>query len=194
MIAKKKVGIIFILYTVFIKTRFMNTIKKLIFPLALIVIFAACKSNSKEDSRNIQLLSDSTAYRNNVTTDSVKGNATSKAPSDYRYHSKETVKSSATSDKTDVPSAKGSASSTSTTSTNSKTSTASSQNTSAATEKTTKKGWSKAAQGAAIGGAAGAVGGAIISKHKGTGAAIGAAVGAASGYIIGKDRDKKDKK
>lgn len=54
-----------------------------------------------------------------------------------------------------------------------------------------KKGWNKAAQGAVIGGAAGAVGGAIISKKKGLGAVIGGVVGAAGGYIIGKKADKK---
>lgn len=55
-----------------------------------------------------------------------------------------------------------------------------------------KKGMSKAAQGAIIGGAAGAVGGAIIAKKKGVGAVIGGIAGAAGGYIIGKNKDKKE--
>lgn len=55
-----------------------------------------------------------------------------------------------------------------------------------------KKGWNKATQGAVIGGAAGAVGGAILSKKKGLGAVIGGVVGAAGGYILGKKADKKD--
>ncbi len=59
-------------------------------------------------------------------------------------------------------------------------------------KKEEKKGWNKATQGAVIGGAAGAVGGAIIAKKKGLGAVIGGVVGAAGGYIIGKNKDKKD--
>lgn len=56
-----------------------------------------------------------------------------------------------------------------------------------------KKGISKATKGAVIGGVAGAVGGAVIGKKKGLGAVIGGVVGAAGGYIIGKDLDKRDK-
>ena len=55
-----------------------------------------------------------------------------------------------------------------------------------------KRGWSKAAKGAAIGAGAGAIGGAIISKNKGLGAVIGGVVGGAGGYIIGRSKDKKD--
>lgn len=166
----------------------MNSVKKFIFPFILIVTFAACKNSSKDDSRNIQLLSDTTTYHNNTNIDSVKGNNSREEASNYRYHPKETEKAT-DNDKNHSGSSKNE----STTSASQNSSATNQGNSSPATEKTTKKGWSKAAQGAVIGGATGAVGGAIISKHKGTGAAIGAAVGAASGYIIGKDRDKKDK-
>lgn len=136
-----------------------------------LVVFAACKSKNDANTRNIQLLSDSSAYNNNSTTDSIKNSA--EAGNGYSYHPKESTTNQNVSEKTQSSSGTG-------TSSNS------------TTQSTRKKGWSKAAQGAVIGGAAGAVGGAIISKHKGTGAAIGAAVGAAGGYIIGRDKDKKD--
>lgn len=166
----------------------MNSIKKIIFPVILIVSFAACKNNSQDEQGKIHLLSDTTTYHSTITTDSPKGNKPGEQASSYRYHAKETEK---------VPNIdknnSGSSKNESSTTVSQSSTTTNQGNSSTTTQKTTKKGWSKEAQGAVIGGAAGAVGGAIISKHKGTGAAIGAAVGAASGYIIGKDRDKKDK-
>jgi hypothetical protein len=160
----------------------MNKIKKIIFPLFLLLIFAACKSNKNSQQRDIQLLSDTAAYNNSTLTDSSNLKQVNTVPAVRENHATHATSSSPKSsgNKTSTASSQsGSSSSTST----SGTSTAHS---------TKKKGWSKAAQGAVIGGAAGAVGGAIISKHKGTGAAIGAAVGAAGGYIIGRNKDKKD--
>ena len=158
----------------------MNKIKTIIFPLMLLMFFVACKSNKKTETRDIQLLSDSTAYNNNTLSDSSRTSNADAVPGATVHH------------KTVSPSG----SNATTTHSGSKSSTISSGNTSSSStsssEGTHKKGWSKAAQGAVIGGAAGAVGGAIISKHKGTGAAIGAAVGAAGGYIIGRNKDKKD--
>ena len=132
--------------------------------LIMIVIasFMSC-SNNHSDSRNIELLTDSSAYQNNSSTDSAKLKA---------GHGNKSEQVNTSSRPSDAESKNESS--------------ASSQG----TEK--KEGWSKAAQGAVIGGATGAVGGAIISKKKGTGAAVGAAVGAAGGYIIGREKDKKD--
>jgi hypothetical protein len=151
--------------------------------LLILIVFSACKSNDKTETRDIQLLTDSTAYRNNVLSDtstvvtkpeaiSNKGNnKTTRKSSIHRSESSGTVSSgnSSTSNSGTV-----------------------SNSGSTTTQGTQKKGWSKAAQGAVIGGAVGAVGGAIISKKKGTGAIIGAAAGAAGGYIIGRNKDKKD--
>ena len=154
----------------------MKILKKISLPLLFLVVFAACKSKNDANTRNIQLLSDSSAYNNNSNTDSIKMREnTEEAGSRYRYHPKESTTNQNVSEKTQSSSGAGTTSSNSTTT----------------TQTTKKKGWSKAAQGAVIGGAAGAVGGAIIAKHKGTGAAIGAAVGAAGGYIIGRNKDKK---
>lgn len=155
----------------------MDKIKTIIFPVLLLMFFAACKSNKKTETRDIQLLSDSTAYNNNMLTDSSRTSHVDAVPAGTVHHKKISpsgTNTSATTKNSTVNSGNTSASSTS------------------STQGTQKKGWSKAAQGAVIGGAAGAVGGAIISKHKGTGAAIGAAVGAAGGYIIGRNKDKKD--
>jgi outer membrane lipoprotein SlyB len=159
----------------------MNKIKPIIFPLMLLMLFVACKSNKKTETRDIQLLSDSTAYNNNTLTDSSRTGNVDAVPAASVHH--KTVSPSRSN--TSATTRSGSKSSTVSSGNTSSSSTSSSQG-------TQKKGWSKAAQGAVIGGAAGAVGGAIISKHKGTGAAIGAAVGAAGGYIIGRNKDKKD--
>lgn len=156
----------------------MKIFKKISLPLVFMAIFASCKNNN-DDTRNIQLLSDSTAYNNSPTTDSIKvKDDNASETGSYRYHP---TKSEAKEN--------GSEKSSSDNGTASNKESHSSTNT---TQSSEKKGWSKGAQGAVIGGASGAVGGAIISKHKGTGAAIGAAVGAAGGYIIGHEKDKKD--
>lgn len=156
----------------------MKFIKKISLPIVLVLIFASCK-NHNDDTRSIQLLSDSSAYHNSSSTDSIKLQKERTAESgSYRYHP-------AKSEEKENETPKSNSGNAAVSNKSSQTST----NTSQSTE---NKGWSKAAQGAVIGGATGAVGGAIISKHKGTGAAVGAAVGAAGGYIIGRDKDKKD--
>jgi hypothetical protein len=157
----------------------MNKIKKILFPLFLLLAFAACKTNKNSQPRDIQLLSDTAAYNNSTLTDSSNLRQANTVPAvreNHVTHSTSKSPRSSGNKTSTVSSQTGSSSSTST----------------STTQSTKKKGWSKAAQGAVIGGAAGAVGGAIISKHKGTGAAIGAAVGAAGGYIIGRSKDKKD--
>lgn len=156
----------------------MKILKKISLPIVFMLIFAACKNNNDE-TRSIQLLSDSSAYNNSSTTDSIKArNENTGGPGSYRYHPKESETKETKSVKSNSDNG-----------TVSNNETQTSTNT---TQSPEKKGWSKAAQGAVIGGATGAVGGAIISKHKGTGAAVGAAVGAAGGYIIGHEKDKKD--
>lgn len=156
----------------------MNKIKKIVFPLFLLLAFAACKSNKNSQTRDIQLLSDTAAYNNSTLTDSSTLRQANTVPAVRENHVTHT---------TSTPRSSGNKTSTASSQTGSSSSTSTST-----TQSTKKKGWSKAAQGAVIGGAAGAVGGAIISKHKGTGAAIGAVVGAAGGYIIGRNKDKKD--
>jgi hypothetical protein len=154
-------------------------IKKVFLPILILTVFAACNSNKKTDTRDIRLLSDSSAYHNSISSDSAKIKNENNIPVRTVHHEAAVSHASSNSGNSGTVSKSG----TSSTATNSG---------SSATQGTQKKGWSKAAQGAVIGGATGAVGGAIISKHKGTGAAIGAAVGAAGGYIIGHEKDKKD--
>ncbi|MEO9023013.1 MAG: glycine zipper domain-containing protein [Ginsengibacter sp.] len=157
----------------------IKTFKNLLMVLLVSGSFIACNnSNGKSDSRNIQLLSDSSAYHNSTLTDSasMKNNAGA-------IH---------TGNKTFTRNGNSQASEASVNSGGTTGNSTSSSNGSSATTSSKKKGWSKGAQGAVIGGAAGAVGGAIISKKKGTGAVIGGVVGAAGGYIIGHEKDKKD--
>lgn len=161
-------------------------LKYVLLLFTVVSVFYACKSKDNSDARNIQLLTDSTAYKNNMRSDTasgagvVKGERTTNVVhthSSTTHHS--SGNTSSNSHNTSASSSNG-------------TNTSSGSNTSNSSTSSQKKGWSKGAQGAVIGGAAGAVGGAIISKHKGTGAAIGAVVGATGGYIIGHNKDKKD--
>ncbi|MEP6628453.1 MAG: YMGG-like glycine zipper-containing protein [Ginsengibacter sp.] len=157
--------------------------------IAFTLILGACHSKDQSETRDIQLLTDSTAYHNNSKSDTstAEARALLKASSSDVNH-----KSSAERDN-NHSSANTSTSGSSTSGNNSAgAGNSNSGNSSSTQQSTQKKGWSKAAQGAVIGGVGGAIGGAIISKKKGTGAAIGGAVGAAGGYIIGRDKDKKD--
>lgn len=157
--------------------------------MASILFLGACNSKDQSETRNIQLLTDSTAYHNNASSDTstAEARAALKAsPSDVNH------KSSAERDN-NHSSANTSSSGSGTSGNNASGSNSSGSGSASSTQQSTeKKGWSKAAQGAVIGGVGGAIGGAIISKKKGTGAAIGGAVGAAGGYIIGREKDKKD--
>lgn len=156
--------------------------------LTVLIVFASCKSNDKPETRDIQLLTDSTAYRNNTSSDTSMATKANVIP--YNKGNEKVIHSGSThAPENSGNSNSGSASSNKSSSSNSGTV---SNSGSTAPQTTKKKGWSKAAQGAVIGGAAGAVGGAIISKNKGTGAIIGAAAGATGGYIIGRSKDKKD--
>jgi hypothetical protein len=194
--------------------------KKLLLAIFIITGFAACKSNSdlNDQNRNIQLLSDSSAYNNNVfsdTTATVKAEAVPAKISEKPrtiVRTKSAAKSPikmqpvtaaapvspqtgsvppvvATTPISPTPSTESTTVDKSAGAGNSGVETAST-----GTTKVQKKGMSKATQGAIIGGVAGAVGGAIISKKKGVGAVVGGIVGAAGGYIIGKNKDKKDNK
>ena len=152
--------------------------------LTLIISFGACKNKSTTETRDIQLLADTSAYRNNLYSDTAAlvGQEEINTSKTTPITKSNTVKHSSSSNRSGTS---GSSSTTTTTSNNNNSGTTNSTTT------TQKRGWSKAAKGAVIGGAAGAVGGAIISKKVG-GAAVGAAVGAAGGYIIGRDQDKQD--
>ena len=189
--------------------------KKILLAVLIITGFAACKSNSdsNDQNRNIQLLSDSSAYHNNVFSDTttttakaevvpakisekphtiVRTRSVAKKPEKMQTVAPvstqtATVPTVATSPVSTTPSAES-------TTVDKSTGTGNSAQTASTGTGTTvqKKGMNKATQGAIIGGVAGAVGGAIISKRKGVGAVLGGLAGAAGGYIIGKNKDKKD--
>lgn len=187
--------------------------KNLLLTLAILTGFTACNNtpdSTLNQERNIQLLTDSTAYHNDVSSDTSTTVKPKAVPEDVVE--KPVAKSKAN----PQGSSKKITTTTPPANTNSKApnattppATASKQdsvnNTGTANNGTTensgttqpevekKKGWNKATQGAVIGGAAGAVGGAIISKKKGVGAVVGGIVGAAGGYIIGNKKDKKEK-
>ena len=151
--------------------------KNILLALAVMVGFAACNSK-KSETRDIRLLNDSSAYNNDMYSDT--SNMTQAEPVAVPV--------------TRTPRSVAPRTTTSGTHTKTSSSTSSGSGTSTQTTQTTtrKKGWSSAAKGAVIGGGAGAIGGAIISKKKPVqGAIIGGVVGAAGGYIIGKDIDKK---
>jgi uncharacterized protein YcfJ len=189
--------------------------KNLLLALFVITAFAACKSNSDQNdqTRNIQLLSDSTAYNNNVFSDTNKVIKAEQIPAKITEKprtivivespAKSPTKIATTSPVADqvtniptvaTPPVVTTPGPTKTTVDNPATGTNSSEtvSTTSETKAQKKKGLNKASQGAIIGGVGGAVGGAIISKKKGLGAVVGAVVGAAGGYIIGKKMDKKD--
>ena len=194
--------------------------KNLLLALFVITAFAACKSNSDQNdqSRNIQLLSDSTAYNNNVFSDTNKVVKAEPVPEKISEKPRtivivktaekrpaNPVKIATTSPVPDqgtnvptvaTPPVVTSPAPEKTTVDNPATGTNSSETASTGTETKVqkKKGLNKTSQGAIIGGVGGAVGGAIVSKKKGLGAVVGAVVGAAGGYIIGKNMDKKDNK
>lgn len=155
----------------------LKNLKNILLAFATITAFAACNSK-KSDTRDIQLMSDSSAYTNDMYSDTSNMEvATEPVTASPRPHSVVPVKSTSSSTTT---------TSTNTTPVNNGTQTTTTQTT------TKKKGWSSAAKGAVIGGGVGAIGGAIISKKKPVqGAIIGGVAGAAGGYIIGKGIDKK---
>ena len=161
--------------------RYLKNYKSSLLIFTLILLFAACKTKNTTETRDIQLLTDTSAYMNNLYSDTAVT-----VQEEVINRSEKAPVSSGNSVKHSTSGSKGQTTTTSTSSTSTNNGNSSSTSTGSG-----NKGWSKAAKGAVIGGAAGAVGGAVITK-KGSGAAIGAAVGAASGYIIGKDQDKQD--
>ena len=194
--------------------------KNLLLALFVITAFAACKSNSDQNdqTRNIQLLSDSTAYNNNVLSDTNKVVTAEPVPEKVSEKPRTIVIVKTVEKRAANPVKIATASPVPDQVSNIPTAATPPVVTTPAPEKTTvdkpatgtnssetastgsetkvqkKKGLNKASEGATIGGVGGAVGGAIISKKKGLGAVVGAVVGAAGGYIIGKNMDKKDNK
>jgi hypothetical protein len=158
--------------------------KKILYILAVVAVFAACKGKSDNDlnaNKEIISLTDSTFYNSNYLSDT---GAVSN-PEDFTGGA--VVSGKATVPARTTPARRSSGGSYS----NSGTSSSGSSNSGSGTTATTrKKGMSKAAQGAIIGGVGGAVAGAVIGKGKG--AVIGGVVGAAGGYIIGRNKDKRD--
>lgn len=192
--------------------------KNFLLSIAIVTGLAACNSESQPiaEKNDIHLLPDSTAYNNNMYSDTASAKAAvlpakvNSAPTKIVYITRKTIYTpvstrkenpvnttpAATSQTTPVPA---------TTTTNAGTTTSPAAqtggtlpgNAGSGTARTTTqpakdKGWSSAAKGAVIGAGTGAIGGAILSKKKGKGAIIGGIVGAAGGYIIGKNIDKKN--
>ena len=198
--------------------------KNLLLAILIIAGLTACKSDPEvSQDRNIQLLPDSTAFTNNVFSDTnnlVKADANPE-PAAEKPQTKTIVRTiiierptpktqrvpQQSSQPTNIPPVVASSPVStppvtgprSETKRDDSTSTSGVDNSastaSTSSEKVQKKtGMNKATQGAIIGGVAGAVGGAVISKKKGLGAVVGGIAGAAGGYIIGKNMDKKDNK
>lgn len=199
--------------------------KNLLLSLIVITGFAACKSDPKTDSpqREIQLLTDSSAFtNNNIYSDTLVTAKAEKMPakivtSNVIAKSRHSVNAPATNSKpaplntsatstsqnktpevtpplATPPVVANTGSTGESSGTMGQGNNTSTGSTTTVPETTKKKGWNKATQGAVIGGATGAIGGAILSKKKGLGAVVGGVVGAAGGYIIGKGMDKKDNK
>jgi hypothetical protein len=186
--------------------------KNLLLLIFLITGFVACKNDSKLDSsnRDIQLLTDSTAYHSNVFSDTpvtVKAEPVPMNQSQthrvivrtiYRnIPAKSTVSVPVNTQPAIVPPVAippivATPQGTTVGNNAGKGDSLNTGTVATVPQVEKKKGWSKAAQGAAIGGVTGAIGGVILSKKKGLGAVVGGVVGAAGGYIIGKGMDKKD--
>ncbi len=189
--------------------------KNFLLSLALITGFAACNNTPKQDdSRDIQLLTDSTSYHNNFysdTSSTVKNEPVPAAEEKVQprvititkrviYTPAKTVNTAPVyqpevntppvTTPTPTPGPATAGTNDNTVQTGNGTS-AGNDPVATTTQTEKKKGWSSAAKGAAIGAGAGAIGGAIIAKKKGLGAIVGGVVGAAGGYIIGKDIDKR---
>ncbi len=186
--------------------------KKILLSIVIIASFAACNNTPKDDTRDIQLLSDPSAYQNNISADTAASVATQPVPAAEGkaapqvitvtkriiYMPAKTVNTAPVSHSTiytppvatEVPNTVPATTDNGTTKAGTAGGTEAPVATTTETEK--KKGWSAAAKGAVIGAGTGAIGGAIISKKKGLGAIVGGVVGAAGGYIIGKDIDKKN--
>ena len=152
--------------------------KNIIIAILFITVFGACNSK-KNSSREIQLLNDSTAYKNDMYSDTGNDMEIVATPVSQSRTPRSVIP------KTRTSSHSGNASS------SSNVGSGNAAHTTTTTQNTRKKGWSSAAKGAVIGGGVGAIGGAIISKKPVKGAIIGGVVGAAGGYIIGKDIDKR---
>lgn len=184
--------------------------KKNLLSLALMIALAACNNTPKQDdSRDIQLLTDSTSYHNNFysdTTSTVKSEPIAEEAKPrvititkrIIYTPAKTIKTApvqqpqVNTPPVTAPLPSPAPATTGTTDNTAQTGNGTSNSTvPTTTQPEKKKGWSNAAKGAAIGAGAGAIGGAIIAKKKGLGAIVGGVVGAAGGYIIGKDIDKR---
>ncbi len=189
--------------------------KNLLLTIFVITGFVACKSDPglNNQNRDIRLLSDSTAYHNNVFSDTNTAVQAEIIPQKVSEKPMQIIRTKSVVKRTAASASKQIATvppvvttspvvtppivaPTSTQSPTVDNSSSSGKSQTASTGTPTdvekKKGMNKATQGAIIGGVAGAVGGAVISKKKGLGAVIGGIAGAAGGYIIGNKMDKKD--
>lgn len=180
--------------------------KKLLLPLAIAAVFSACNTKKEEEKRDMLFLSDSTALKNNVMSDTATITQAAPAPAApvVQYTAPKAKKATSTYRKParTVPNRTNEPAPVTTTPTNTGTDPAGTGTAGTGTSGTgtvdntttipdKKEGVSKAAKGAVIGGVAGAAAGAILTK-KGKGAVIGGVIGAAGGYILGRKKDKAD--
>lgn len=186
--------------------------KKFLLSISIVTAFAACNTK-QEESRDIQLLTDSTAYQSNIYSDTSARETQSfiaePAPqpetkvitkiqkvyvpikSQQSYPVREPAVATPPVAAPAPASLPGTSTNTDNTAGNETATTGTNTEGTETAEVQKKKGWSNASKGAVIGAGAGAVGGVILAKKKGAGAIIGGVVGAAGGYVIGKDMDKR---
>lgn len=157
--------------------------KKMLSIFALAVIFTACKSNTKiqPENKNMVLVDTTGLSKSNTLTDVggkyiINENVVAEKNKTSNTKMKEA-------DKTNNPAT-----------TNAPTTNNPGANTNAPAPEPIPqdKGLSDAAKGTAIGAGSGAILGAIINKNdRRSGAVIGTVIGAGAGYLIGRDKDRK---
>lgn len=189
--------------------------KRFLLSLSIITALAACNTESqKDDTRDIQLLTDSTAYQNDYYADTTAKQAgqalveepkakvetrvitrvqkvyvpVKAQPSYPVYEPPVATPPIANPVPASVP---GQSTNTDNTVGTDDAGAGPSTDGTETAQVEKKKGWSNATKGAVIGAGAGAIGGAVLAKKKGLGAVVGGVVGAAGGYIIGKDVDNR---
>jgi len=147
--------------------------KKIISLLAVVSLFAACKSKSNSDlnaNKNLVLVDTTGLSKSNAMTDVATGKnivvATPPPPVVTTTQRARTSNHAVYSDN-------GTTTTTTTTSVPKR-----------------DKGWSSAAKGTAIGAGTGAIVGAIATKSA-KGSIIGAVIGGGGGYLIGRSKDRK---
>ncbi|MEJ7625918.1 MAG: glycine zipper domain-containing protein [Ferruginibacter sp.] len=163
--------------------------KKVLFGVALVSVFAACNTKKDETKRDMLYLTDTSNLNSNVSADTALLVPVAPVATAPLVATPARNTSSTRSRTTTRRSSSG------TNNNNNNNGSSTSGNNNSGTDNTTttparKEGWSKAAKGATIGGVAGAAAGAVITKSA-KGAVIGGVIGAGGGYIIGRKKDRQ---